>query len=164
MELRDFYTSKEVRTILGVGQSRLDYWDEKGFVCPTRGDSRLKGLKGSKKKGRGPQRLYSFDDLIKLKVLKELRSTGLSLNKINMGLKKLRKRSPDTEPLDEVLLTNGKSFQRVRRDGKIEDMLSDGQLVFGVMSLQSIEMQVRHRIRRLQRLYVTEAKRDTRLA
>lgn len=148
MDIRDFYTSREVRDILGIYQRSLDYWDERGIICPTRGETPPKKRKRSKG-GRGPQRLYSFDDLIKLKVLKELRSTGLSLAKINKGLKKLRKRSPDSESLDEVLLTDGKQFQRVGRDGKVEDMLSDGQLVFGVMSLQSLEMQVRRKIRRL---------------
>ena len=160
MELRDFYTAREVRNILKVSQRSLDYWDEKGFVCPNRG----KVTKNISKRGRGPQRLYSFDDLVKLKVLKELRSTGLGLEKINKGLKKLRKRSPHTEPLDEVLLTDGKQFQRVRRDGKVEDMLTGGQLVFGVMSLQSLELQVRRQIRRLQKVDFTIEVKKTRRA
>lgn len=164
MQLRDFYTSREVRAILGVSQRHLDYWDEKGFVKPSRRDERVELLRSTGARGRGPQRLYSFDDLIKLKVLKELRATGLSLQKINKGLKKLRKRSPASEPLDEVLLTDGKSFQRVRSDGKIEDLLRNGQLVFGVMSLYSMEMQVRNKIRRLPRAQSMVATRETRRA
>lgn len=149
MNIRDSYTAREVREILGVSQRSLDYWDERGFVCPSRNGSGSKNTRSKRTtKGRGPMRVYCFDDLIKLKVLKELRSTGLSLASINKGLRKLRKRSPNTEPLDEVLLTDGKSFQRVRRDGKVEDMLSDGQLVFGVMSLRSLELSVRRKLRR----------------
>jgi len=143
MQLTDCYSAMDVRRILRLSQRRLDYWDELGLVTPKRLE------KGSKRKGRGVQRLYSFNDLIKLKVLKELRSTGLSLQKIQKALRKLSQRSPGTEPLNEVLLTDGKSFQRRKADGRIEDLLADGQLVFGIMSLRDLEIDVRRQIHRL---------------
>jgi DNA-binding transcriptional MerR regulator len=144
MQLRDYYTAQDVRQILRLSQRRLDYWDELGLVCPVRTEAE----RGSKRRGRGVQRRYSFNDLIKLKVLKDLRSTGLSLQKIQKGLRKLRRRSPRTEAFDEVLLTDGKSFERRRADGNIEDLLAGGQLIFGVMSLRGIELEIRKQIRR----------------
>jgi DNA-binding transcriptional MerR regulator len=143
MDVCDSYSSSQVRRILRVSQRRLDYWDELGLVSPVRAN------KGSKKRGRGDRRCYTFNDLIKLKVLKDLRETGLSLQRIQKGLKVLRKRSLHTDPFDEVLLTDGKSFHRVRANGKIEDLLSNRQLVFGVMSLRELELDIRNRICRM---------------
>lgn len=143
MQLDNSYSSDQTRRILGLSQRRLDYWDELGLVSPTRAE------KGSKRKGRGDRRTYTFNDLIKLKVLKDLRSTGLSLQRIQKGLRVLRKRSPNTDPFDEVLLTDGKSFQRLQANGKIEDLLADRQLVFGIMSLRDLEIDLRSRIHRV---------------
>lgn len=143
MEVHDAYTAIEVRRILGLTQRRLDYWDQLGLVCPKR------CKKGSKIKGRGDQRIYRFGDLVRLRVLKDLRSAGLSLQKIRGALRKLRQSSPNSEPLNEILITDGKSFQRVRANGRIEDLLSDRQLVFGIVSLRNLEVDVRKRVRRL---------------
>jgi DNA-binding transcriptional MerR regulator len=147
MKAKTKYTAREVRKILDLSQRKLDYWDDLGIVSPVRSS----GDKGSKNKGRGVERLYTFDDLIRLKLVRDLRTTGLSLQRIQKGLKKLRKRTLDSDPIDEMLVTDGKTFQRIRKDGKIEDMLANGQLMFGIVSLASLEQNVRERIVRFNR-------------
>ena len=138
------FTAAEARAIADVSQRKLDYWDDIGLVSPS--GSRPK--KGSKKHGRGTKRRYTFNDLIRLRTVKKLRDAGLSLHGIGKALKKLRKRSSSSDGLLEVLITDGKSFQRVRADGNVEDLLADGQLVFGIVALGRIEKDVAGRVNR----------------
>ena len=85
------YTARQVRVALKISQRRLDYWDELGIVSP----KRTAKERGSKVNGRGNCRSYSYDDLVRLRVVKGLRDAGLSLQKIRKCLKKLRRRTLD---------------------------------------------------------------------
>jgi DNA-binding transcriptional MerR regulator len=76
----DVYNSKLASRIVGVSLRQIQYWDERDFIRPS---VKLAG-------GRGTQRLYSFHDLICLKVVKDLTQHGFSLQKIRRCLKALR--------------------------------------------------------------------------
>ena len=56
------YNSKEASRIAGVSLRQIQYWDERGFIRPS--------VKAAQ--GRGSKRLYSFHDLLCLKVMKDL--------------------------------------------------------------------------------------------
>jgi DNA-binding transcriptional MerR regulator len=77
----DAYDSKMASGIVGVSLRQIQYWDEQGFIRPS--------VKLAD--GRGTKRLYSFDDLICLKVVKDLTHHGLSLQKIRRCLRPLRR-------------------------------------------------------------------------
>jgi DNA-binding transcriptional MerR regulator len=98
----DAYDSKTVSSIVGVSLRQLQYWDEKDFIRPSVRTA----------DGRGTKRLYSFHDLICLKVVKDLTYHGLSLKKIRRCLKPLKERSSDTERPAESLkyLTDGEEL------------------------------------------------------
>src|SRR6476620_6722181 len=53
----------------GITYRQLDYWARPGLVAPS-----VRGATGS-----GTQRLYSFRDILVLKVVKRLLDTGVSL-------------------------------------------------------------------------------------
>lgn len=59
------FSSRAVRTLTRLSARQLQYWDETGFLKPSI----------STRKGRGTLRLYSFQDLVALKVAAELRGT-----------------------------------------------------------------------------------------
>lgn len=59
------FSSRAVRTLTRLTARQLQYWDETGFLRPSI----------STRKGRGTLRLYSFQDLVALKVAAELRGT-----------------------------------------------------------------------------------------
>lgn len=141
-----YYAPDDARRVAGVSQRCLDYWDETGVLRA----SGPRDYRGHRKK-RGTQRWYTFNDLIGLRVVRQLREAGLSLQKIRGALTRLRRRSPTSEPTLDVLVTDGKQFQRVRRDGRIEDVLSDGQLVFGIVGLNTIHKEVTRSVNRLAR-------------
>lgn len=80
----------------------------------------------------GVRRLYSFRDLIELKVVKSLLDGGMSLQRVRRAYDYLRKKAGLSEHLSEVkLVTDGKSvFQIGRDEGEILDALKEGQMAF----------------------------------
>jgi hypothetical protein len=75
------FDSKTVSRIVGVSLRQIQYWDETGFIRPS--------VKLAE--GRGTKRLYSFSDLIQLKVVKDLSKHGLNLKKIRRCVAPLRR-------------------------------------------------------------------------
>ena len=124
-----------------MSQRCLDYWDEKGLVKP----SCLAAGNGDERQ----YRRYSFKDLLKLSVVQRLRKAGLSLQKIQDGLKILRGKGC-TDPLDTVLITDGKTLFR-RKGEKLEDVLGNGQLVFAVVVVGQINRELRESVLQMQR-------------
>jgi DNA-binding transcriptional MerR regulator len=98
----DAYDSKTASSIVGVSLRQLQYWDERDFIRPS---IRLAD-------GRGTRRLYSFHDLICLKVVKDLAQHGFTLQKIRRCLKPLKDHAADTERPAESLkyLTDGEEL------------------------------------------------------
>ena len=118
------FNSKMVRRIVGVSLRQIQYWDEQGFIRPS--------VKLAE--GRGTQRLYSFSDLVQLKVIKDLADYGLSLQKIRRCLSYLRRSFPETpQPLTSLrYLTDGeKLFVLTSDKNKILDVM-DRQFVFSL--------------------------------
>jgi len=118
------FNSKMVSRIVGVSLRQIQYWDERGFIRPS--------VKLAE--GRGTKRLYSFSDLVQLKVIKDLTDYGLSLQKIRRCLSYLRRSFPDTaQPLTSLrYLTDGeKLFVLTSDKNKILDVM-DRQFVFSL--------------------------------
>jgi hypothetical protein len=69
----------------GITYRQLDYWARTGLVEPT-----VRGAKGS-----GSQRLYSFRDILILKVIKRLLDAGISLQQIRSAVGHLRERGTE---------------------------------------------------------------------
>jgi len=92
----------------GITYRQLDYWARTGLVVPEVRDAT----------GSGTQRLYSFRDLLLLKVIKRLIDAGISLQQIRIAVDHLRARG--VEDLTEVtLLSDGVSVRvHHRRPGR----------------------------------------------
>jgi DNA-binding transcriptional MerR regulator len=120
----DAFDSKTVSRIVGVSLRQIQYWDEQRFIRPS---VQTAG-------GRGTKRLYSFSDLVQLKVVKDLAEHGLSLQKIRRCLRHLRDSFPaESEPLRSLrYLTDGdKLFVLTSDRGKIMEAM-DRQFVFSL--------------------------------
>ncbi|HLN86494.1 MAG TPA: MerR family transcriptional regulator [Candidatus Limnocylindrales bacterium] len=98
----DTYDSKTASRIVGVSLRQLQYWDERDFIRPS--------VKPAE--GRGTKRLYSFHDLVCLKVVKDLAHHGFTLQKIRRCLKPLKDDTTHTERPAESLkfLTDGEEL------------------------------------------------------
>lgn len=129
---------------MGVSQRCLDYWADRGIVTPS----------VCQATGKGSERRYAFDDLVKLALVKRLREAGLSLQKIRKGLQVMRQRWPRKDPLlDELLATDGSSFFRVKGD-QVEDILADGQLLLSVVAVGRIRQGIRESVLKLSEVQV----------
>jgi DNA-binding transcriptional MerR regulator len=105
----------------GITYRQLDYWARTGLVEPT-----VRGATGS-----GTQRLYSFRDILLLKVIKRLLDAGVSLQQIRTAVQHLRKRG--TDDLTRVtLMSDGATVYECTSNDEVIDLLQGGQGVFGI--------------------------------
>ncbi|GAA4895114.1 MerR-like DNA binding protein [Stackebrandtia albiflava] len=105
----------------GISYRQLDYWARTGLVTP--------GIRAAE--GSGTQRLYSFRDIVVLKVVKRLLDAGVSLQNIRKAIGVLRERG--TEDLAEItLISDGTTVYECRSPEEVVDLLRGGQGVFGI--------------------------------
>ena len=107
--------------VAGISYRQLDYWARTNLVRPS-----IRGAKGS-----GSQRLYSFKDILVLKIVKGLLDTGISLQNIRLAVDKLRDRGV-SDIAEITLVSDGVSVYECRSSEEIIDLLNGGQGVFGI--------------------------------
>lgn len=80
------------------------------------------------------RRLYSFRDLVALRVVRSLLDNGMSLQRVRRAWDYLRREGDMDNHLSDVkLVTDGQSIFRVSSDeGELMDALREGQLAFFV--------------------------------
>jgi DNA-binding transcriptional MerR regulator len=78
--------------------------------------------------------MYSFRDLVALRVVKSLLDGGMSLQRVRRAWDYLNRKAQLDHHLAEVqLVTDGRSiFKVVRREGEVLDALRQGQMAFFV--------------------------------
>ena len=114
------YGVKEVQRLVGVTYRQLDYWARTELVIPSVRDAG----------GSGTQRLYSFQDILKLRVIKSLLDTGVTLQKIRKatdfltGLKQA--------PHGTTLVSDGNRVYAQASDDFLLDLIAKGQGVFAI--------------------------------
>lgn len=105
----------------GITYRQLDYWARTGLVEPT-----VRPATGS-----GTQRLYSFRDVLVLKVVKRLLDSGVSLQQIRAAVEHLRERG--VEDLSQItLMSDGASIYECTSADEVFDLVQGGQGVFGI--------------------------------
>lgn len=105
----------------GITYRQLDYWARTKLVEPS-----IRGAAGS-----GSQRLYSFRDILVLKVVKRLLNTGVSLHNIRTAVEHLR--AHGSQDLAKItLLSDGTTVYECTSAEEIVDLLQGGQGVFGI--------------------------------
>lgn len=107
--------------VAGITYRQLDYWARTNLVTPT-----VRGARGS-----GSQRLYSFKDILVLKIVKRLLDTGISLQNIRLAVDKLRDRGVD-DLAEITLVSDGTTVYECRSAEEVIDLLGGGQGVFGI--------------------------------
>jgi predicted RNase H-like HicB family nuclease len=127
--------------ITGLSYRQLDYWDRTHFIKPSLQEAR----------GTGSARLYSFADLVQLRVAKMLRDKGISLQKIRRCLSYLKKQAPEVQkPLARLhFLTDGESVFVLTKDPQVMvDTLRGGQFVLS-LALGEIAEEMRGKVAEL---------------
>ena len=126
------FNTKTIARILQLSIRQIDYWDRTHFIKPSIREA----------SGYGSVRLYSFNNLVQIKVAKTLMDKGITLQKIRKAINYLKKNIPEVKkPLSEIkFLTDGETIFVLTEDKKvIIDVLKSGQLVFAVALGKIIE-------------------------
>jgi DNA-binding transcriptional MerR regulator len=105
----------------GITYRQLDYWARTGLVEPS-----VRPAHGS-----GSQRLYSFRDILTLKVVKRLLDTGVSLPNIRLAVSHLRDRG-DADLTGITLMSDGTTVYACTSPDEVIDLVQGGQGVFGI--------------------------------
>ncbi|MBM3688307.1 MAG: MerR family transcriptional regulator [Actinobacteria bacterium] len=105
----------------GITYRQLDYWARTGLVEPS-----IRPAAGS-----GTQRLYSFRDILTLRIVKRLIDTGVSLPNIRSAVRHLEERGG--EDLARItLMSDGATIYECRSADEVVDLVRGGQGVFGI--------------------------------
>jgi DNA-binding transcriptional MerR regulator len=121
MAENDGYRVPEVCKIVGISYRQLDYWARTGLVTPS-----IREAGGS-----GTQRLYSFLDLVQLRVIKKLIDAGISLQRVRKAVSFLQE-NMRTAPSGITLLSDGASIYACESEDEIIDLVKRGQAVFAI--------------------------------
>lgn len=105
----------------GITYRQLDYWARTGLVEPS-----VRPAYGS-----GTQRLYSFRDVVVLKIVKRLLDTGVSLQNIRTAVQHLASREL-TDLAQMTLMSDGATVYECSSPDEVVDLLQGGQGVFGI--------------------------------
>jgi DNA-binding transcriptional MerR regulator len=108
------FTARQVVQLTGVPYSTLNLWAKNGLVQP----SVAPGT------GTGSERVYSFSDLVALKVAFELRKSGVTTSSLKKVVKFLREDEQIEKPLSEARLVVTGGDVAIVREGELISVLS----------------------------------------
>lgn len=122
------FSTRRAAEIAGITYRQIDYWARTGLLKPS-----LVRAAGS-----GSRRLYSYGDVLELKVIKRLLDAGIDLNKVRVIFDYVR-----TELGEDIsaatLVLDGANSAVVRTQDELIDALQRGQ---GVLPLANLQQEV----------------------
>lgn len=121
LSLDQGYRAKSVADLVGITYRQLDYWARSELVEPS-----IHIAQGS-----GSRRLYSFRDILILKVVKRLLDTGVSLQNIRFAISHLH--DIGIQDLSAItLMSDGASVYECTSEQQVIDLAKEGQGVFAI--------------------------------
>ena len=114
------YSGARAAEVVGISYRQLDYWARTGLVRPSIQDAQ----------GSGTQRLYSFQDLALLKLIKRMLDSGVNLQQVRKAMKTLK--GLDEPALGTTLVSDGHRIYQVESPEAVVDLLASGQGVFAI--------------------------------
>ena len=133
------FSGPMVCRLTGVTYRQLDYWARTELVTPS-----ITPANGS-----GSKRTYSYGDVLEVKVIKSLLSSGLSLARARQAVECLR-RSLGADLASSSLVLSDSGSVLARSDGDLVDLLRGGQGVFNIVPLASVVAELTTTIRQAQ--------------
>ena len=143
------YSAKFTADVVGITYRQLDYWARTELIVPSLAQAA----------GSGSRRQYSYDDLVRLKVIKRLLDNGIKLEKVRAIFDYIRNEL-GVDISSANLVMDGPNAAIVRSQDDLIDALQRGQ---GVLPLSNIGREVDAAIIEL-RPSVADETRETREA
>ena len=115
------FSTAQVERLTGIGAKTLHFWDRSRFLSPSVVQAH----------GTGSRRIYSFRDLVALRVAAQLRDAGISLQSLRKVVTALREIHGLEQPLAETfLVTNGHDVLERHGDELMSVLRQPGQSMF----------------------------------
>lgn len=124
------YSGTQAAKIVGISYRQLDYWARTDLIRPTAADA----------SGSGSRRIYSYRDLLELRVIKNLLDAGIRLESVREVFAYLRSHV-DTDIVAAHIVISGQSVVLCQGD-QLVDVLRNGQGVLNVLPLAGVKDQV----------------------
>src|SRR4051795_8999687 len=125
------YRGPQVCSIVGITYRQLDYWARTELIRPSVADAN----------GSGTQRLYSYSDLLELKVIKSLLDSGVDLKKVRKVIGYVRENlGEDVSTVNLVL--SGTNSVLAQTGEELIDLVRNGQGVLNIVPLASVKTEL----------------------
>ena len=134
--LSTFFSGPTVCRLTGVTYRQLDYWARTGLVTPS-----ITPAMGS-----GSKRKYAYLDVLEVKVIKSLLTSGVSLARARQAVECLRN-SLGADLASSSLVMSDTGSVLAHSDGDLVDLLRGGQGVFNIFNLAGVVTELMTTIR-----------------
>ncbi|MCY4067558.1 MAG: MerR family transcriptional regulator [Acidimicrobiaceae bacterium] len=130
------YSATLTAEVVGITYRQLDHWARTGLIAPSLADAA----------GSGSRRVYSYTNLLELKVIKRLLDAGIKLNKIRTIFDYMRQELQEDISRANLVI-DGDRVLCPRGDTELIDVLVRGrgvrgQRVLNVLPLSTLEQEV----------------------
>ena len=129
------FSGTRTAEVVGITYRQLDYWARTDLVRPAITDAR----------GSGTRRMYSYQTLLELKIIKQLLDAGIRLEVVRDVFTELRARLGD-DLTSAKLVISGSSAMLALDDGELIDLVRKGQGVLNILALAGVKEELDARI------------------
>ena len=122
------FSGTKAATIVGITYRQLDYWARTDLIRPSLADA----------SGSGSRRLYSYRDLLELRVIKSLLDAGIKLESVRTAFGYLRTKV-ETDIASAHLVISGSDVILCDGEQLIDVMRRGGQGVLNVLAIGGVK-------------------------
>jgi DNA-binding transcriptional MerR regulator len=122
------YSGTQTAKIVGITYRQLDYWARTGLLKPSLAEAT----------GSGSRRLYSYRDLLELRIIKTLLDAGIKLESVRDVFKNLRA-SVGADISSANIVISGTTSVVLRTNDELIELMSKGQGVLNILPLAGVK-------------------------
>jgi DNA-binding transcriptional MerR regulator len=122
------FSGTKAASVVGISYRQLDYWARTDLIRPSLTDAT----------GSGSRRMYSYRDLLELRVIKSLLDAGIKLESVRKAFTYLREQA-DTDIATATLVISGNDVLLCDGEMLIDIVRRGGQGVLNVLAIGSVK-------------------------
>ena len=122
------FSGTKAASVVGISYRQLDYWARTDLIRPSLTDAA----------GSGSRRMYSYRDLLELRVIKSLLDAGIKLESVRKAFTYLREQA-DTDIATATLVISGNDVLLCDGEMLIDIVRRGGQGVLNVLAIGSVK-------------------------
>ena len=122
------FSGTKAASVVGISYRQLDYWARTDLVRPSLADA----------SGSGSRRLYSYRDLLELRVIKSLLDAGIKLESVRKAFTYLRE-NVDADIAAATLVISGNDVLLCDGETLIDIVRKGGQGVLNVLAIGGVK-------------------------